>query len=204
MQSSFIEGIEYIQVPPPQKLKKAMSSELAEKLIRLGTFRLTNVLEYRKIDTTKPDQSDPYEDVGIKICQGVQCTTETLNPTFIWCCSDVKANDYKIKAIDERYNCIISINKPHVFFVRICNVLKQNSYQFRKQAGFVYYDKGEMENRKFWGDNTFQKHEKYAYQQEFRFAIKDLKFNRNIPFINLQLGNCSDILSIENHGRIIC
>lgn len=200
MKTIFINNIEYIEAPP-LKLKKAMERERALRLIRNGELRLCTPLYYRKVDPNNSDQMDPYEDIGIKICQGVECSTESGNPSFIWCCADMKAEDQKLLNIDKKYDTILIIDNPQGFFELICHSLREKSYQFLAQAGFLYYDKGKKENRYFWGDNTFQKHEKYSYQEEFRISVRDLTFACAIESIDLQLVNCSSFLSLRDKGE---
>lgn len=175
-----------------------MESKWAESLIRNGDLRLTSVLEYRKPNRCNPLQRDPYEDIGIKINKGVKCTTDSANPTYIWCCSHDCADNQQILETDTKYDCVVLINDPRSFFNLIREHLVNRNTPFRMQAGPVSYDKEkDVDKKYFWGENSFQKHEKYSHQQEFRFAATDSSLTpKHSLFIDLKLGDCSSYASI--------
>lgn len=194
----FINGIEYIEGFAPIRLKKAMEYKWAESLIKNGDLRLISVLEYRKSNRCNPLQRDLYEDIGIKISKGVKCTTDSANPTYIWCCSHGCADNQHILETDTKYNCVILINDPQSFFSLIREHLVNKNTPFLMQAGPASYDKEQdVEKKYFWGENSFQKHEKYSHQHEFRFVVTDSSLtSKHSPFIDLKLGDCSSYASI--------
>lgn len=176
-----------------------------------GTIRLTSVLEYRKANPDKPWQTDPYEDVGMEVENSVLCQTRSVTPPFVWCSATPDACSDRLLDVDPDYETIVTIIDPVGFFQKIRVAVHSLAPWAFFQAGLVAYNKGGPATRYFWGKNTFQKHKKYSYQNEYRLAfheppgelrgrvIRPLFQDR--PYVDLTIGRCTAILRAERVCR---
>ena len=205
-----LEGFDVTHAPPSQ-LKKAMKWRWAKALQDSGLIRLKNVLEYRKPSSSKPWQTDPFEDMQIEDNDGVVCTAESMTPPFVWCASCLDADSDRLMEIDHDYDTIVTILNPPVFFQRIRDEVWSSAPWGRFQVGNVRYDKGGPATAYFWGKCTFQKHAKYSYQREYRLAFHEspgLKRGKpirpvykDVPHVDLKVGCCLDVVKMERRNR---
>ena len=90
------------------------------------------------------------------------------------------------------------------FAGRFADATKVKVRLSRIMGGHVSYDKGMENDDYFWGDNVFQKHPRYSYQNEYRFALDECpgyadgriincKLS-NTDYIELTLGACTDLI----------
>lgn len=204
------DGIEFIHAPPPT-LKKAMAWQYAEPLITAGKVRLPSILEYRKLNPAKPWQTDPYEDIEIEVRNGVWCQASSATPPFVWCCATHDADSDLLLNVDPEYDTIVTIADPIAFFQQIRTAVQLVAPWARFQAGLVSYNKGGPATPYFWGKCTFQKHQKYSYQSEYRLAFYEptgISNGKSItpvyqgkPYADLVIGSCTSALTTERIWR---
>lgn len=105
-----------------------------------GKVRLANVLEYRKPSPNKPWQTDPYEDVGIEVHNGVSCETTSLTPPFVWCSATIEANSDRLLDVDPGYDTIVTVVNPIVLFQKIREALCSLASWAWLMAGYVFHE----------------------------------------------------------------
>jgi len=210
MKPTIQNGIEYIHCLPPT-LKKGMEWKWAERLASTGTVRLTSVVEYRKPNPDKPWQTDPYEDIGIELRNDVLCQTKSVTPPFVWCSATLDADSNRLLDIDPDYDTLVTIIDPVGFFQKIRHAVRSFAPWAVFQAALVAYNKGGPATRNFWGKNTFQKHKKYSYQNEYRLAFHEPTGSfhgkpiepvfQGGPYVDLTIGPCPEVLTVERTCR---
>lgn len=200
-------NIEFIH-DPPLILKKAMQWQHAQQLLTEGRIRLTCILEYRKHNSDKPWQTDPYEDISIELDEDVVCQSSSATPPFVWCGAALEADSTRLLGIDPHYDTIVTITDPSALFRRIRFTVCEVAPWARFQAARVSYNKGGPSTAYFWGKSVFQKHAKYSYQEEYRFAFHEppglVRENLIKPkyqgkrYVDLIVGSCASMLTIES------
>ena len=194
MEPKIVDGVEYIEYPPPPRVWRATQYDHAKSLIEQGILYLTNAELYRN----NPDleRGDPTETDGTFIREGMRCTTGHTNPIFLWCTSLSTPESL----MDTWCDCdtVVCIDNPKKMAERILKTaIAQDVKGVSCHAGTPVYDKDKGGTRTYhWAESIFQKPERQSSQQEYRFALVGEYSMIDIERIKLNLGSCSDIISI--------
>jgi hypothetical protein len=198
------DGIEYKHYPPPSVLIKIMKRIHARPLLSTGRLRLANVTYYQKLENDH--LGDTRDGIGMFRRKGHEYTTGTANPVFV-CCMSLKTLSHKRVleiARSEYYDCILRIHDPEAFFRRIYASLKARRGCYWLHCGRVQYNRGKEVTKRAlasqqFNHNVFQKAPLFRRDQEYRLSVSNISLHpRSGQFINLVLGRCSDIMTIED------
>lgn len=188
MSTFYHEGIEFV-LPG---ILKAYPRDWAEQLICDGTIYFTSLGEFR--DDVDPERGDPLEGNSVTIRNNVRCTSDYLNPIFVWC-STMETDPERILATWQDRDTVIQITNTIEFVRRILQEAKKEPHITGFQVGPVTYDKDQGSHRDYhWAEGIFQKGLRYNGQKEFRFALVgecDIRQKKNVM---LSIGSCSDII----------
>ena len=195
MKPIIVNGVEYVEYPPPEKVWRATQYDYATSLIEHGILCLTNAEVYR--NDPDPERGDETETDGVFIRQGVRCTTGHTNPIFLWS-TTLEANPQVLLDTWRDCDIVVCINNPKVLAEKILKTaISQNVRGVSFYAGEPLYDKGQGGIGAYrWAESIFQKPEKQAAQQEYRFALVGDYSMIDVKRIKLTLGPCSDLISI--------
>jgi hypothetical protein len=195
MATTFLNRIEYEEIPPPADVWRATKHAYAKDLIEDGLLFLTNTDIYR--NDPDPERGDSTETDGTFIRNGVRCKTGHTNPIFLWCTtleSDTKA----VLASWSDCDTVVRISNPEQFAQRIVNASKAQGVEgISFHCGKPTYDKNRGGTSPYhWSESIYQKPERYAIQKEYRFALVAGYSMIGVERIKLHLGPCSDLVSI--------
>jgi hypothetical protein len=101
------------------------------------------------------------------------------------------------------YDCVLRIHSPEELFKRMLKFLQEHKKGFWPHCGHVHYNRGAEIDKQTLGSqkfhfNVFQKEQRLQDDKEYRVSITNSTFTRHKEnFLDLLLGDCSDILSIE-------
>jgi len=204
------DGVEYNESPAPGLLIKAMSRLHANQLIDSGKLRIRHLEYFRnwenKILGDANDGNSQY------LVDGHPMETSSMNDVYAWCLSSPKISDSRLTLFAEQgeYDCKVAIHDPAEMFQRIKEWLVQNYPKLWVHCGVIKYDRGQSVdkntlNSKKHHYNVFQKAVSFHEDQEYRLSITNLSsetlHDECLPpekkFIDLEIGNCNDIASIE-------
>ena len=200
----FVEGIEYNEYPPPSVLIKAMKRQWALQLLHTGSMKMRRLAYYRQLE--KPTLGDPEEGLGLLKFNGRLMHSNSMKDIFVWCTSLLSIAPTRFMQIAEEgnYDCRVRILDPQTFFSRICICLRQNHRGFNIHCGHIIYNRREEVDQKTlhsqkWNSNVFQKPPGSKDDQEYRISVQNCT-DTPLPVegLDLTIGNCSDILSIED------
>lgn len=195
------DGIEYNKYPPVNSIIKATNLKWAIKLRDQGILRLNSVEFYQKLEST--ELGDTNEGKGMSKLGGHPIHFDSTNEVFIWCAALPNTSFDVLKRLNPTYDTIIRIANINEFIHRISNALKDRSLSVFPHIGKVIYERGmevtkEALNNQIWHYNVFQKSKAYKHQREYRLSFTNMSFQRtNKKFLDIQLGNCFDIVRIE-------
>ena len=200
----FVEGIEYNEYPPPSGLIKAMKRQWALPLLHAGSLKMRKLAFYQQLE--KPILGDPEEGVGLLKFNGQTMRMHSMKDIYVWCTSLPSITPARFKNIAEEgnYDCLVRIHDPLAFITRICKCLRQYHRGFNIHCGRIIYNRREEVDQRTlhsqkWNSNIFQKSPRSKADQEFRISVQNCT-DTPLPVedLDLTIGNCSDIISIEN------
>ncbi len=195
------QGIEYNEEPPPSVLVKAMTRQRALQLIDEGEFRLSKPSYYRTFEN--PELRDQNEGIGSFTLNGKEIFTESGNDVFIWGTSLEDVNLDMLLQLSQTYDTIVSINNPEEFFQRILSYIRNNQSPYHLHCGRVTYNRAQVIAQQTlrgqrWHYNVFQKDIRDVDQVEYRISLTRLGHSIEEEHLHLTIGNCQDIISIED------
>ena len=199
------EGVEYNEYPPPAKLIKVMKKCWAEELKLKGAIRFGNLEEYRSWENKV--LGDKNDGQGMHAVNGHEYHTGSMNPIYAWCASLPGISHGRIREIakSNHYDCLVEIKCARKFIERISKSLHskcQGNSTLRLHCGKVQYDRGNvvsigtLNNQKF-HFNVFQKSSTFRKDKEYRLSITGPLRPPHKKCISLDIGNCSDIITIK-------
>jgi hypothetical protein len=197
-QPNIIKMVEYIGSPIPTTLYKAMQLQYATELIEYGKLRISTFGYFRSREADNEQIGDITEGIGKREVNGMEITTNTSNPAFIYSMSSNA--DMRLDNLGPEYDAIVEISDFTEFgrrFASACNNLDRGNFGI--QAGYACYDKGAASVRGslHYNDNAFQKLAKHSVQYEYRFVVTNLRFHfQDQEHLYPVLGPCSDIVKI--------
>lgn len=195
-------GIYYDNFPPPLKLTKAMKYSHAISFVKNGEIRFGHLETYRKWENqTLGDSSDGY---GTFVVDETPLHRGTTNHVYAFCMSlpSITKNRLGVIATAGDYDCVIAIDNSLLFFEKIKGALLKISDKFTLHCSHISYNKGKTVNMDTYKSqdfdfNLFQKSNHFSEDKEYRFVIKDVYVKAIFsPFMQLELGDCSDIVTI--------
>lgn len=204
-------GIEYNDFPAPKLLVKAMSREYADSLIDSGKLRIRHLEYFRNWENkVLGDINDGY---GQYHLNDDSMDTTSMNDVYGWCLSSPEIADSRLTLFAENggCDCKVVIHDPAEMFQRIKKWLVQNHPKLWVHCGAIKYDRGQAVDKNTLNSqqhhyNVFQKAASFEEDQEYRLSITNLSseslhdecFPPEKKFIDLEIGNCCDIASVED------
>lgn len=189
-----VNGIDFLEYPPPDSIYRATQYQFAQDLIKNGNFKFTNLEHYKTIENE--DYRDTSEGHGVIFRQGIRCNVGFVNSIYIFCAS-TNSNPKELLNCFAECDTVVQIHDVTTFTERILSYCRNQGFDGHGfVAGLVCYDKDNGGTRSHWGqEGIFQKHKKYNDEDEYRIALYR-KNNDDSLYYNIELGNCSDIISI--------
>lgn len=205
---NWVAGIEFNELPAPNRLMKAMERKYAERLRDCGEIMLRTIEYFRKWENEV--LGDPNEGHGLFIhdAHQMQIGSHKEDFVFAWCTSLPSITPERIRLIAKEvgYDCMLTIRDPMTLFQRMRQSLLSTHPKYLMQCGYVIYERGVAvekdillsKTRKF-QSNIFQKDkEKYADDFEYRIAVTNGTFTSSgCSELLLTVGDCTDIAFIE-------
>ena len=148
---------------------------------------------------------DPNDGEGMFRIDGHPYETGSINSVYAWCASmpTITANRMLLLAKHGSYNCVVRVHEPLLLIQRLRVELVGNNKALDLHCGEVSYNRGTevdkqaLNSQKF-HFNVFQKDPKFAPDLEYRFSLTDASIqSKPEPFVEVEVGKCSDIMSIE-------
>ena len=198
-----VNGIEYNEYPPPSRLVKAMEREWGGDLVGKGAIRFRRLEYYQRWENAV--LGDPNEGNGLFHLDGQPMEVNSSNEVYAWCASlpALSLERLALMAREGKYNCIIKLFDPEEFFQRVKDKLSTQRKGLWLHCGHVNYNRGAQIDRNKLNSqnfhfNVFQKDPKFKEDMEYRMSVVNCTFHR-LPedHLDLVLGDCSDIISIE-------
>ena len=198
------DGVEYNTYPPPAVLLKVMERRWAEKLLAFGMMRFGSIESYRKWENKV--LGDPNDGKGMFLMNGHQFEADSGCPVYAWCASEpqIKAERTLLLAEQGKYDCVVRLHEPLTLIQRVHAVLTGNNGSLRLHCSQASYNRGaEVDKRTLNSQkfhyNVFQKDQLFAPDMEYRLSLIDCKLRpEHKDHVTLEVGDCSDILRIED------
>ncbi len=196
-------GIEYNEFPPPKLLVKAMKKKRASPLIKAGILRIQSIEYFKKWENEV--LGDPNDGEGLYHLKDNPMQTGSVNDVYAWCLSRPAISSDRIKLFSKHsgYDCLVVVHNPELLFNKIKAWFSKNLPGYWLHCGLVKYDRGNEVHKKTLNSqkfhyNVFQKASYFKEDLEYRLSVTNTTFSRlSEEHIDLSLGNCRDILSIE-------
>lgn len=196
------DGLEYSTYPPPTALVKVMKRCYAQQLITEGIMKFGSLETYRSWENAV--LGDRNDGIGMFHLDGRLCTVGSGNPVYAWCASlpDVTPERIRLLASHGGYDCLVRIHQPRVLLKRFSDALEARGQRLFPHCAKVSYNKGEevdkvtLNSQKF-HFNVFQKDVDFANDREYRLSLTAAGNSRAKKHICLIIGNCIDIMEIE-------
>lgn len=192
MSTIFHESIEYI-LPG---IFKAYPAAWAQELIDHGKIHFTNLRVFR--NDVSFNRGDVMEGTAITIRNETACTSDYVNPVFVWC-SSMETNFATILDYWGDRDCVVQITNTLSFAQRISDAAfaAYGHKIYGLQVGPVTYDKDVGSRRDYhWAEGIFQKNYAYSVQKEFRFAMVGDCCLEGEDEIVLSLGCCEGVVRL--------
>jgi len=202
-----VTGIEYNEYPPPQELVKVMERKWAEAMVSDGLIRLRKIEYYRQWENEL--LGDPNDGEGLYHLHRHPMQAGSTNDVYAWCLSlpVIQPNRLLLLAQHGGYDCMLVIHSPEKLFSKMASFLPRQKKGYALHCGLVNYNRGEEVDKKTltsleFHHNIFQKSARFKADREYRVSLTNITFAR-LPedYFDLLLGNCRDILSIEDLPR---
>ncbi|MDO9263134.1 MAG: hypothetical protein Q7U02_04150 [Desulfosalsimonadaceae bacterium] len=199
-----VNGVEYNTYPPPSALVKVMKSRWAKELIAYGNMRFGSLESYREWENAI--LGDPNDGKGRLHMMGHPYDTDSANPVHAWCSSfpTITADRTLLLAEHGDYDCVVRIRDPLLLIQRVQNILVRSSKEMYLHCSIVSYNRGEEVNKRILNSqkfhfNVFQKDTYFAPDMEYRLSLTDTSLKPKMkPDVILPVGDCSDIITIED------
>ena len=205
-----LADVEYGTYPPPSDLVKVMKSCRAKQFVAYGTMRFRILEYYRHWENSV--LGDPNDGISLFHLEGNPCTGDTVNPVYAWCSSLTVITPDRIQLIAQYggYDCLVRVGEPSVLIQRAHSALLATDLMLALYCSEVTYNRGIEVNKNTLNSQKFhfnivQKDPKFVEDKEYRLAIIDTS-TKFVPkdYIDLQIGDCSDILIVEDLPTIPC
>ena len=198
-----VDGVEYSTYPPPVALLKAMEHRWAETLLKQGAMRFGSLATYRQWENAV--LGDPNDGKGMFRMDGHPYETGSTNPVYAWCASmpTVTADRTLLIAKHGRYECVVSVHEPLLLIQRVRAALVRTNRTLLLHCAEVSYNRGaevdkQTLNSQQFHFNVFQKDPAFGPDMEYRLSLTDASLRSDPePFVDIVVGECSDIMSIE-------
>ncbi|MES9862273.1 MAG: hypothetical protein ABW157_09970 [Candidatus Thiodiazotropha sp. LLP2] len=198
-----IDGVEYSTYPPPEVLVKAMERRWADKLLKHGSIRFGSLATYRQWENAV--LGDPNDGEGKFRMDGHSYDIGSINPVYAWCASmpTITTDRTLLIAKHGMYDCVVHVHEPLLMIQRVRAALAKSNKSLEFHCAEVSYNRGvevdkqALNSQKF-HFNVFQKDPGFSPDREYRLSLTDNSFRfvqKN--FVDLVVGGCSDIMSIE-------
>ena len=198
----FVDGVRYNinNYPPPNCLMKVMKRCFADRLLSEGAIRLGSLNSYRIWENDI--LGDPNDGKGMFHMDAHPYKVGSSNPVYAWCAALLTITPKRIKILADHgeYDCIIRIHQPEELIRRLQFSKPKDSYL---HCAEVSYNRGEEVdkvtlNSQSFHFNVFQKDPSFVDDQEYRIALIDFSLKPiHLDHIDLSIGDCSDIIDIE-------
>ncbi len=198
-----VDGVEYNSYPPPVALVKAMERRWAESLLKQGTMRFRSLDTYRLWENAV--LGDPNDGEGMFRMDRHPYEIGSTNSIYAWCTSmpTIKADRTLLIAKHGRYDCVVRVHEPLHLIQRVRVALVRKNKTLLLHCAEVScnrkaeVDKQTLNSQKF-HFNVFQKDQRFGPDMEYRFSLTDASLqSKPEPFIEVLVGECADIMSIE-------
>ena len=175
-------------------VRKVTSAEWANQMISKGIVYLTNLEVFIKDEN--PERGDRNEKKGTFICNDIKCDSENESSIFVWCGTLENEKAILLDTWQDR-DTVMHISNTIEFGERIRKKYSTEYGGLCYYSGIVSYDKdfGTKQDY-YWGECIFQKNLKYKRQREYRLAMVAEMKVKNKEHVRLELGDCSDLISI--------
>jgi hypothetical protein len=198
--AEIVNGVEYSTYPPPDGLIKVMKRCWAERLLSEGAIRFGSLAYYRRWEDAV--LGDPNDGEGMLRMNAHPYEVGSVNPVYAWCAALLTITLERIKLLAEHgnYDCLVRIYQPRILIQRVR--LAKPRY-FHLHCAEVSYNRGaEVDkvtlNSQMFNFNVFQKDPCFTEDQEYRVSLTDFRLRPEfVCHIDLLIGNCSDIMFIE-------
>lgn len=196
-------GIEYNELPAPEVLVKAMKQEFADQLLNSGKLRISHLDRFRNWENKI--LGDCNDGIGQYYVNGHPMENSSVNDVYAWCLSFPDIADSRLALFGELggHDCKVVIHDPEEMFQRVNKWLANNHPELWIHCGAVKYDRDQVVdkatlNSKQFHFNVFQKAAFFEEDREYRLSITNISFSRlHGEYIEVEMGNCRDIASIE-------
>jgi hypothetical protein len=196
-------GIEYTELPPPKLLVKAMKKKWADPLIKDGLLRIQNIECFKKWENKI--LGDHNDGEGLYHLKNHPMQMGSVHDVYAWCLSlpEISSDRINLFAKHSGYDCLVVLQNPEMLFKRIKNWFSKKLPGYWLHCGLVKYDRGKEVDKKTLNSqkfhyNVFQKAADFKEDLEYRLSVTNTTFSRlSEEYIDLLLGDCRDILSIE-------
>lgn len=205
-----VDGVEYNIYPPPNALVKATKRCWAEQFVAAGAMRFRHLDYYRQWEN--PALGDPTDGKGLFHMGGHPYTFGSGNEVYAWCSSLTEITPSRINsmALNSGYDCLVRISEPATLIQRANTASLATGLTLLLHCAEVSYDRGNEVDKKTLNSqkskfNVFQKALRSAEDKEYRLAFTDVSLKSiHRDYVDLQIGDCSDILSIEDLPPTAC
>lgn len=203
-----VDGVEYSTYPPPDGLIKVMKRCWADHLLCEGAIRFGSLAYYRKWENAV--LGDANDGKGMFRMNGHPYEVGSGNPVYAWCASLPTISPERINLLAEhgKYDCLVRIRQPRILIQRMRAELLAKGKNLRLHCAEVSYNRGAevdkvtLNSQKF-HFNVFQKDPRFTEDKEYRVSLTDVRIRpESMCHIDLQVGECSDIMVIEELPNI--
>lgn len=204
----FVDGVRYNNnnYPPPNCLIKVMKRCSADRLLSEGAIRLGSLNSYRRWENAI--LGDPNDGKGKLRMNAHPYEVGSSNPVHAWCAALLTITPERINILAEhgKYDCLVRIHQPKELIRRLQVAKPKDSYL---HCAEVSYNRGEEVdkvtlNPQRFHFNVFQKDPFFIDDQEYRIALIDVSRKpAHLDHIDLSIGDCSDIMVIEELPKIV-
>lgn len=198
-----VDGVEHSTYPPPVALVKAMERHWAETLLKQGAMRFGSLATYRQWENAV--LGDPNDGEGMFRKDRHPYETGSTNPVYAWCASmpTITVDRTLLIAKHGRYDCVVRVHEPLLLIQRVHAALVRTNKTLLLHCAEVSYNRGAevdkqtLNSQKF-HFNVFQKDPAFGPDMEYRLSLTDASLRSEPkPFVKVVVGECSDIMSIE-------
>lgn len=181
---------------------KAMERRWAEALLEEGAIRFGSLGSYQQWENAV--LGDPDDGEGMFRVDGHSYDTGSINPVYAWCTSLADLTPARTRQLASGvYNCVLRVHDPARLIQRIRASLAEECRTLHLHCGEVSYSRGTELDKKSLNSqnfhfNVFQKNSRFSPDREYRMALTDVSLPpESTQAVDLKVGNCSDIMSIE-------
>ena len=198
------DGVEHSTYPPPLVLVKVMERCWAEKFVTMGSMRFGSLESYRRWEDAV--LGDPNDGKGMFHMKGHPYNIGSSNHVYAWCAAQpyITPERVLILASQSGYDCLVRIHQPKILIRRVKTSLLAIDRNLLLHCSEVLYnrgsevDKATLNSQKF-HFNVFQKDPIFSDDCEYRLSLTNAGLKTQLKdHIDIELGDCSDIMNIED------